>query len=45
MRGLLINRAVGYGAGGKLEGLKLEYYAVSPGSGQAGLFVAQVTSK
>jgi hypothetical protein len=45
MRGFLINKAVGYGNGGKLEGLKLEFVQVSPGSGQPAVWVAQVTTK
>jgi len=45
MRGLLINKAVGYGSGGKLEGLKLEVYHVTAGAGQPAFFVAQVTTK
>ena len=44
-KGFLINKAVGYGNGGKLEGLKLEFVQVSPGSGQPAVWVAQVTTK
>jgi hypothetical protein len=45
MRGLVVNKAVGYGSGGKLEGLKLEFYQVTPGAGQPSAFVAQVSTK
>jgi hypothetical protein len=45
VRGMLINKAVGYGSGGKLEGLRLEFTQVSPGAGQRPVFVAQVTAK
>ena len=41
MRGIVVNRAVLFGYGGKLEGLKMEYYAVSFG-GETN-FVAIVT--
>ncbi len=44
-RGNVLNKAVGYGRGGKLEGLKLEFYGVSPGGGLPATFVAVVTSK
>ena len=44
-RGLQMLRAVGYGSGGKLEGLRLELYYVNSGSGQPAYFFAQVTSK
>jgi hypothetical protein len=43
LKGLVINRAVGYGMGGRLEGQKLELYTVSA-EGTA-TFVAQVTTK
>jgi hypothetical protein len=45
MRGIVINRAIGYGYGGKLEGLKLEFYAANPGKQGYSTFVAVVTSK
>jgi hypothetical protein len=45
MRGISINKAVGYGYGGKLEGLKLEFYAVNPGGLPYSIFVATVTGK
>jgi hypothetical protein len=45
MRGLNMMKAVGYGSGGKLEGLKLEFYYVNSGSGQPAVWVAQVTTK
>jgi hypothetical protein len=44
-RGLNMMKAVGYGSGGKLEGLKLEFYYVNSGSGQPAYFVAQVTTR
>ena len=44
-KGLLINKAVGYGNGGKLEGLKLEFVQISPGAGQAPVWFAQITTK
>jgi hypothetical protein len=45
IKGFLINNAVAFGNGGKLEGLKLEFTQVSPGAGQAAVWVAQVTAK
>jgi hypothetical protein len=45
MRGNVVNIAVGYGRGGKLEGLKLEIYQVTPGSGLGSSFIAVVTKR
>ena len=45
MRGLLINKAVAYGSGGTLEGLKMEYTQVNPGGAPPPVFVAVVTGK
>ncbi|MFN0166900.1 MAG: hypothetical protein ACKV22_10765 [Bryobacteraceae bacterium] len=44
-RGLHINKAVAYGSGGALEGLKMEYYEVNPGAGQPPVFIAVVAPK
>ena len=42
-RGFVINKAMFFGSGGKLEGLKMDYYAVSIGGKTT--FVAVVTGK
>ncbi len=45
MRRIVINKAVGYGYGGKLEGLKLEFTGVNPGGLPHAIFIARVTTK
>jgi hypothetical protein len=45
MKGIVILRAVGYGYGGKLEGLKLEFFQENPGGGLPPTFIAIVTPK
>jgi hypothetical protein len=45
MRGVVINKAIGYGYEGKLEGLKLEFYQINPGGGLPPTFIAIVTPK
>jgi hypothetical protein len=42
LRGLAINRAIGRGHGGKLEGLTLEFYEVYMEGQQAAIFVAAI---
>ena len=42
---ITINRALGFGYGGKLEGLQLEFDGVNPGGLPHAVFIARVTSK
>jgi hypothetical protein len=45
MKRITINSALGFGYGGKLEGLQLKFDGVNPGGLPHAVFIARVTSK